>query len=414
MNKKRIVITGAGLITPVGIGLEETWQSLLKNKNGIERIVSCDVSDISSKIAGEITNFNVENWLSRKDARRMDRFVQLAIVAADEALKQSKLDISSNPEQIGCIIGSGIGGIATLEDQFATFFEKGPSRVSPFLVPMFISDMASGQVSIRTGARGPNVNTVSACASGADAIGNAYEILLRGDAEAMITGGTDAAVTRMSLSAFGAARALSTNRNHDPSHASRPFDQERDGFVLAEGSGVLILETLESAEKNGAEPIAEIIGYGQSADAFHVTQPSENGEGAARAMKIALSKANIEPHQIGYINAHGTSTPLNDKFETMSIKKVFGENAYSIPISSTKSMIGHTLGAGGGIEAAITALSLRDQKIHGTRNLSIPDPECDLDYVPEQSRNISLDYALSNSLGFGGHNSSLIFKKFTP
>ncbi len=230
----------------------------------------------------------------------------------------------------------------------------------------------------------------------------------------MITGGTDAAVTRMSLSAFGAARALSTNRNHDPSHASRPFDQERDGFVLAEGSGVLILETLESAEKNGAEPIAEIIGYGQSADAFHVTQPSENGEGAARAMKIALSKANIEPHQIGYINAHGTSTPLNDKFETMSIKKVFGENAYSIPISSTKSMIGHTLGAGGGIEAAITALSLRDQKIHGTRNLSIPDPECDLDYVPEQSRNISLDYALSNSLGFGGHNSSLIFKKFTP
>ncbi|MBG92433.1 MAG: beta-ketoacyl-[acyl-carrier-protein] synthase II [Chloroflexi bacterium] len=414
MNKKRIVITGAGLITPVGIGLEETWQSLLKNKNGIERIVSCDVSDISSKIAGEITNFNVENWLSRKDARRMDRFVQLAIVAADEALKQSKLDISSNPEQIGCIIGSGIGGIATLEDQFATFFDKGPSRVSPFLVPMFISDMASGQVSIRTGARGPNVNTVSACASGADAIGNAYEILLRGDAEAMITGGTDAAVTRMSLSAFGAARALSTNRNHDPSHASRPFDQERDGFVLAEGSGVLILETLESAEKNGAEPIAEIIGYGQSADAFHVTQPSENGEGAARAMKIALSKANIEPHQIGYINAHGTSTPLNDKFETMSIKKVFGENAYSIPISSTKSMIGHTLGAGGGIEAAITALSLRDQKIHGTRNLSIPDPECDLDYVPEQSRNISLDYALSNSLGFGGHNSSLIFKKFTP
>ena len=387
MVEKRIVITGAGLVTPVGIGLEETWNSLLKGENGIENVISCDVSDISSKIAGEIKGFDVENWLSRKDARRMDRFVQLAIAAADEALSQSNLDVLSNPEQVGCIIGSGIGGIATLEDQFATFFDKGPSRVSPFLVPMFISDMASGQVSIRTGARGPNVNTVSACASGADAIGNAYEILLRGDAEAMITGGTDAAVTRMSLSAFGAARALSTERNNDPGHASRPFD--------------------------GTAPIAEIIGYGQSADAFHVTQPSENGEGAARAMKMALSKAAIDPQQVGYINAHGTSTPLNDKFETMSIKNVFGENAYSIPISSTKSMIGHTLGAGGGIEAAITALSLRDQKIHGTRNLLVPDPECDLDYVPEPSRNISMEYALSNSLGFGGHNSSLVFKKFT-
>ena len=413
MVEKRIVITGAGLVTPVGIGLEETWNSLLKGENCIENVISCDVSDISSKIAGEIKGFDVENWLSRKDARRMDRFVQLAIAAADEALSQSNLDVLSNPEQVGCIIGSGIGGIATLEDQFATFFDKGPSRVSPFLVPMFISDMASGQVSIRTGARGPNVNTVSACASGADAIGNAYEILLRGDAEAMITGGTDAAVTRMSLSAFGAARALSTERNNDPGHASRPFDKERDGFVLAEGSGILILETLEYAEKNGTEPIAEIIGYGQSADAFHVTQPSENGEGAARAMKMALSKAAIDPQQVGYINAHGTSTPLNDKFETMSIKNVFGENAYSIPISSTKSMIGHTLGAGGGIEAAITALSLRDQKIHGTRNLLVPDPECDLDYVPEPSRNISMEYALSNSLGFGGHNSSLVFKKFT-
>ena len=397
MVEKRIVITGAGLVTPVGIGLEETWNSLLKGENGIENVISCDVSDISSKIAGEIKGFDVENWLSRKDARRMDRFVQLAIAAADEALSQSNLDVLSNPEQVGCIIGSGIGGIATLEDQFATFFDKGPSRVSPFLVPMFISDMASGQVSIRTGARGPNVNTVSACASGADAIGNAYEILLRGDAEAMI----------------GAARALSTERNNDPGHASRPFDQERDGFVLAEGSGILILETLEYAEKNGTEPIAEIIGYGQSADAFHVTQPSENGEGAARAMKMALSKAAIDPQQVGYINAHGTSTPLNDKFETMSIKNVFGENAYSIQISSTKSMIGHTLGAGGVIEAAITALSIIYQKIHGTRNLLVPDPECDLDYVPEPSRNISMEYALSNSLGFGGHNSSLVFKKFT-
>ena len=413
MTEKRIVITGAGLVTPVGIGLEETWQSLLKSKNGIETIISCDVRDINSKIAGEIKDFDVVNWLSRKDARRMDRFVHLAIAAADEALIQSKLDVSSNPDQIGCIIGSGIGGIATLEDQFATFFDKGPSKVSPFLVPMFISDMASGQVSIRAGARGPNVNTVSACASGADAIGTAYETLLRGDAEAMITGGTDAAVTRMSLSAFGATRALSTDRNNDPSHASRPFDQERDGFVLAEGAGILILQTLEYAEKNGVEPIAEIVGYGQSADAFHVTQPSENGEGAARAMTMALSKAKIDPHQIGYINAHGTSTFLNDKFETMSIKKVFSENAYTIPISSTKSMIGHTLGAGGGIEAAITALSLRDQKIHGTRNLLVPDPECDLDYVPEPSRNISMEYALSNSFGFGGHNSSLIFKKFT-
>lgn len=413
MDVPRVVVTGAGMVTPVGIGLEATWRALLAGENGIGPVTLCEVDDIASKIGGEVPGFNPEQWLNRKDARRMDRFVHLAIAAADEALEHSGLDVRAESEQVGCIIGSGIGGIGTLEDQFKVFFDKGPSRVSPFLVPMFISDMAAGQVSIRTGARGPNVNTVSACASGADALGAAFETLRRGDAQAMIAGGTDAGVTRMSMAAFAASRALSTGQNDDPEHASRPFDSGRDGFVIAEGAGVLILETLEHAEARGAEPLVEMVGYGQSADAFHVTQPSENGEGAARAMRMGLKKAGINASDVGYINAHGTSTQLNDKFETMSVKAVFGEAAGSIPISSTKSMIGHTLGAGGGIEAAVTMMSLREQRVHPTRNLVSPDPDCDLDYVPEGARDVSMEYAVSNSLGFGGHNSSLVFKRFT-
>jgi beta-ketoacyl-acyl-carrier-protein synthase II len=413
MDAPRVVVTGVGMMTPVGVGRDASWLALLEGQNGIAPITLVEAEDLPSTIAGEVTGFEATDFLNRKDARRMDRFVHLAVAASDEALEQSGLDVHAEAEEIGCMIGSGIGGIGTLEDQFHVFFDKGANRVSPFLVPMFISDMAAGQVSIRTGARGPNVNTVSACASGADAIGTAFEVLRRGDAKAMITGGTDAGVTRMSVAAFAASRALSTGRNDDPDHASRPFDLERDGFILAEGAGSLILETLEHAQERGATILAEVVGYGASADAFHVTQPSENGEGAARAMRVALDKAGINASDVGYINAHGTSTPLNDKFETMSVKTVFGEAAGAIPISSSKSMIGHTLGAGGAIEAGVTIMSILDQRIHGTRNLIVPDPECDLDYVPEGARDVPIEYAVSNSLGFGGHNSSLIFKRFS-
>ncbi|MSP22344.1 MAG: beta-ketoacyl-[acyl-carrier-protein] synthase II [Dehalococcoidia bacterium] len=409
---RRVVVTGVGLVTPVGIGREESWRALLAGENGITGVTLCDAHDIESRVAGEVKNFDALNYVDRKEARRMDRFTHLAIAASAEAHEQSGLDVAVAADEIGAMIGVGIGGLTWLEEGYRTLFEKGPDRISPFLVPAFIPDMASGQVSIRFGLRGPNYNTMSACASGADAVGSAFEVIRRGDAVAMFAGGAESAVTRMGLAAFHAARAVSTKRNDDPAHASRPYDLERDGFVLAEGAGTIMLEDLEFARARGATPIAEIVAYGQSADAFHVTQPSENGEGAARAMNVALRKAGIAPTDIDYINAHGTSTLLNDKFETMSIKRVFGEAAGSIPISSTKSMIGHTLGAAGGIEAAVSVLSLRDQRIHPTRNLLIPDHDCDLDYVPEGSRNLELRYVMSNSLGFGGHNSSLIFKRW--
>ncbi len=409
---RRVVVTGIGMVTAVGIGREETWRALLAGENGIGPVTLCDPTDLESRIAGEVKDFDPLNYVDRKEARRMDRFVHLAVAASREAIEHSGLDISQCPDQIGVMIGSGIGGIATLEEQFHVLFEKGPSRVSPFLVPMFIPDMASGQVSILFGARGPNYNTVSACASGADALGTALETIKRGDAVAMLAGGAEATVTRMGIASFAASRALSTKRNDDPEHASRPFDLERDGFVLGEGAATLVLEELEFAKARGAEILAEFVSYGQSADAFHVTQPSENGEGAARAMKVALHKAGIAASDIDYINPHGTSTPMNDKFETMSIKTVFGEAAAAIPISSTKSMVGHTLGACGGLEAAVSVLSIRDQRIHKTRNLQIPDPDCDLDYVPEGPRDLRIDYVMSNSLGFGGHNSSLVFRRY--
>ncbi len=406
----RVVITGAGLLTPNGVGRDAAWQAMLDGVSGIRPIQNVEVSDLPSTVGGEIPDVDISTYLDRKEARRMDRFTHLAILASGEALDQSGLDVAAEADHIGCMIGAGIGGMATLEEEFDTFFHKGPNRVSPFLVPMFIPDMAAGQVSIRFGARGPNYNTVSACASGADATGTAFEVIRRGDAVAMIAGGSEASVTRMSIAAFASARALS--RNPDHLTASRPFELNRDGFVLAEGAGVLILEEREHAERRGAPILAEIVAYGQSADAFHITQPSDNGEGAARAMRMALDKAGIQPADIDYVNAHGTSTPLNDKFETMSIKTVFGEAAASLPVSSTKSMVGHTLGAAGGIEAVIAVLSLRDQRIHPTINLVTPDPDCDLDYVTEGPRNAELAYVMSNSLGFGGHNSSLIFKRY--
>ena len=410
--RRRVVITGIGMMTPVGIGRDTTWTALLAGENGIGPVTLADTTDLQSRVAGEVTGFDALDYLERKEARRMDRFTHLAIAASGEALDDAGLDVSMAAEEIGVMIGCGIGGLQTLEEQFKVLFERGPSRLSPFLVPAFISDMAAGQVSIRYGARGPNYNTISACASGSDAIGTAMEVILRGDAVAMLAGGAEAGVTRMGLAAFHAARALSTQRNDDPEHASRPFDAERDGFVLAEGAATLVLEDLEFAQERGAPIVAELVSYGQSADAFHITQPSENGEGAARSMEIALRKAGIVASDIDYINAHGTSTLLNDKFETLSVKRVFGEEAGSVPMSSTKSMVGHTLGAAGAIEAAVTALSLRDQRVHMTRNLEIADPDCDLDYITEGARDIELRYAMTNSLGFGGHNSTLILRTF--
>jgi 3-oxoacyl-[acyl-carrier-protein] synthase II len=404
------VITGVGLIIANGVGRDAAWEALRSGANGIGNTQRCDVNDLASQVSGEVPEFDLSTYLDKKESRRMDRFTHLAIMAAGEAIDHSGLDINSEAEQIGCMIGVGIGGMETLEREFKNLFDKGPDRVSPFLVPMFIPDMAAGQVSIRYGAKGPNFNTVSACASGADSIGTAAELIRRGDAVAMIAGGAEGAVTRMSITAFANMRALS--RNNDPATASRPFDRERDGFVLGEGSGILILENQEHAERRGANIICEYRGYGQSADAFHITQPSEQGEGAARAMNIALTKAQISPSDVDYINAHGTSTPMNDKFETLSIKSVFGEQAYSVPISSTKSMVGHTLGAAGGIEAVVTALSIKDDIIHPTINLDNPDQDCDLDYVTNESRAISVNIAMTNSLGFGGHNSSLVFSKY--
>ncbi|MSQ30201.1 MAG: beta-ketoacyl-[acyl-carrier-protein] synthase II [Dehalococcoidia bacterium] len=406
---RRVVVTGVGMFSGVGAGREATWQALLAGTNGIRPITRVETADLPTRVAAEVPYFDLSTYLDRKEAKRMDRFTHLAVMASGEALEHSGLDVAADADEIGCMIGSGIGGMETLEQEFKVFFEK-PTRVSPFLVPMFIPDMAAGQTSIRFGLRGPNFNTVSACASGADALGTAFETIRRGDAIAMVAGGAEASVTRMTIAAFAASRALS--RNNDPETASRPFDFDRDGFVLGEGAGILVLEEREHAEARGATILAEMTSYGQSADAFHVTQPSENGEGAARAMRIALKKAGIEAAEIDYINAHGTSTPLNDKFETLSLKAVFGESTPSIPISSSKSMFGHTLGAAGGLEAAVTVLSIRDQRIHQTLHLLTPDPDCDLDYVPDGPRNLPLKYAMSNSLGFGGHNSCLIFNRY--
>ena len=406
---RRVVVTGVGMFSAVGAGREATWQALLAGTNGIRPITRVETEDLPTRVAGEVPEFDLSTYLDRKEAKRMDRFTHLAVMAAGEALEHSGLDVAADADEIGCMIGSGIGGMETLEQEFKVFFEK-PTRVSPFLVPMFIPDMAAGQTSIRFGLRGPNFNTVSACASGADAIGTAIETIRRGDAIAMVAGGAEASVTRMTIAAFAASRALS--RNNDPETASRPFDLNRDGFVLGEGAGILILEEREHAEARGATILAELTAYGQSADAYHVTQPSENGEGAARAMRIALKKAGIDAAEIGYVNAHGTSTPLNDKFETLSLKAVFGESMPGIPVSSSKSMFGHTLGAAGGLEAAVTVLSIRDQRIHQTLHLLTPDPDCDLDYVAGGPRNVELKHAMSNSLGFGGHNSSLIFSRY--
>jgi 3-oxoacyl-[acyl-carrier-protein] synthase II len=408
----RVVITGIGSLNPLGMDMAKTWEGLVAGKSGIDYVTLFDASGLETKFGGEIKGFKATDHMNRKEARHMDRFAQLAVVAACQALEQSGIEIvTDNQNNIGSIVGSGIGGLNSLFDQMKNFLEKGPERVSPFLTPMMIADMAAAQVSIMLGLKGPNLCTTTACSSGSDAIGAAYEFVKRGDAVAMFAGGSESIMSPMGFTAFIALKALS-KRNDEPQQASRPFDIERDGFVIGEGATILVLENLTHARKRGANILAEIISYGASADAFHVTQPVEDGNGAARSMQTAIDKAGLCPTNIDYINAHGTSTPLNDKTETIAIKTVFGEYANKIPVSSTKSMTGHLLGGAGAIESAICIRVIQEGIIPPTINLTHPDPECDLDYVPNVARHTSVNTALTNSFGFGGHNSTLIFGKY--
>jgi 3-oxoacyl-[acyl-carrier-protein] synthase II len=406
---RRVVITGLGAVTPLGLTVPELWDNLLKGVSGVAPITHFDTSDFAVKIAAEVKGFDPENYLGKKEVRRTDRFVQLAVAAARMAVDDASLIIDKdNAEEIGVYIGSGVGGIGTVEEQAKVLSERGPSRVSPFMVPMMIADMAAGQVSITLGAKGPNQATVTACASSTHSIGDAFKTISWGDANIMIAGGTEAAITPLSIAGFSSARALST-RNDEPEKASRPFELNRDGFVMGEGAGVLILEELEHALNRGAKIYAELVGFGSTADAYHVTSPAPEGEGAARAMKKALADAKLQPSDIQYINAHGTSTYYNDLNETKAIKSVLGSD---VLVSSTKSMTGHLLGAAGAIEAIITALTLVHQIIPPTINYEVPDPECDLDYVPNQARKSKIEAALTNSFGFGGHNAVLALRRF--
>ena len=412
VNGTRVVVTGSGAITALGHTTRETWEAVKAGKSGIRRIQSFDPSSTPSQVASEVVDFKPESVLDRKEARRMSRFVQFAMVATREALSESGLKITeSNRDEVGVLIGSAIGGLEEIEEAHTVLKERGPSRISPFTVPMMIADMGAGQVSISLGARGPNYCTVSACASGAHAIGEAFEIIKRGDATAMVAGGSEACVTPLALAAFCAIRAVST-RNVEPSRASCPFDQERDGFVMGEGAGILILEEMESALKRGAPILAEVVGYAATADASHITAPDPVGAGAAQAMKRSLDKARVMPQDVSYINAHGTATQLGDVAETLAIKDIFGAAAYKIPISSTKSMLGHLLGAAGSVEAVISVKAVQEGVAPPTINLEHPDPQCDLDYIPEGARELDIKLALSNSFGFGGHNVSLLFKQF--
>ncbi|MGM0471191.1 MAG: beta-ketoacyl-ACP synthase II [Bacillota bacterium] len=408
----RVVITGMGVISPVGIGLDNYWSALTAGESGIDNITSFDTTDIDSKVGGEVDDFDPKDYMGRKEAKRMDRFAQFAVAAAKMAVEDAELSIDdSNAEDIGVLIGSGIGGMETFEAQAKRLVNRGPNRISPFFIPKMISNMAAGQVSIHIGAKGPNSTTVSACASATHAIGDAADIIRRGDAQAVVTGGAEASVTPLSYAGFCAMKALST-RNDEPKKASRPFDAERDGFVMGEGSGVLVLEELESALERGANIYGEVVGYGMSGDAYHVTAPDPEADGATRAIQMALDNAQLAAEEINYINAHGTSTPQNDKLETLAIKKVFGDHAANLAISSTKSMTGHLLGAAGGIEAIASVLAIRDNLVPPTINYEHEDPECDLDYVPNQARELDVQSVLSNSLGFGGHNATLIFQEY--
>jgi len=409
--EKRVVVTGMGCLTPLGNDVPSTWAGLKEGRSGIGPITLFDSSKLPVHFAGELKGFDPESVLDRKVARRMDRFQQLAFAATVEALHDAELEITpQNADRIGVVVGSGIGGLQTLTDQFKVLQEKGPSRVSPFLITMMVVDLAPGMISILLGAKGPNFSAVSACATGAHAIGEAAEVIRRCQADVMIAGGAEAGVVEMGMAAFGTMRALST-RNDAPQRASRPFDAQRDGFIMAEGAGILILEDLEHARARGAPILAEIIGYGSTADASHITDPAPGGEGAARAMKQAIERAGLRPEDIQYINAHGTSTPVGDRAETNAIKCVFGEHAFKLPVSSTKSMTGHLLGAAGGVESIFCIQGMLEGFVPPTINYEVPDPECDLDYVPNTGRSVDLDLVMSNSFGFGGHNVSLIFRR---
>lgn len=410
--KRRVVVTGLGTVSPVGNDVETSWNNILAGKSGIGPLTRLDPDNYSAKVAAEVKDFEIENFIERKDARKMDRFTHYALASAMMAVKDANLDINeSNADRIGVWIGSGIGGMETLENQFQIFQKRGYRRVSPFFVPMMIPDMATGQVSIYLGAKGVNSCTVTACATGTNSIGDAFKAIQRGDADAMIAGGTEAPITQMSVAGFCANTALSTNP--DPDTASRPFDLNRDGFVIGEGAGVIVLEELEHATSRGAKIYAEIVGYGSTGDAYHITAPAPGGEGGVRAMKIALEDGGLAPEDIDYINAHGTSTPYNDKYETIAVKEVFGDHAYKLAISSTKSMTGHLLGAAGGVEAIFSVLAIKDGILPPTINYETPDPECDLDYVTNEARKKEINAVISNSLGFGGHNATIAFKKYS-
>ncbi len=411
---RRVVVTGVGLLTPLGIGTEATWGGIRAGKTGIGRITQFDASAFSCRIAGEVKGFDPAAYIEKKEIKKMARFIQFAIAAADCAIKSSGLKVTpENAEQVGVYIGSGIGGFEVIEREHQTLLEHGPRRISPFFIPATIINLASGHVSIRTGAKGPNSATATACTTSAHSIGDSFRMIQHGDADAMICGGAEACITPMGIGGFAAMRALST-RNDEPERASRPWDKDRDGFVVGEGAGILLLEEREGAQRRGARILAEMVGYGMSADAFHVTAPPDNGDGAFRVMRNAVRDAGIEPHDIDYINAHGTSTEVGDRAETAAIKRAFGDHAYQVAVSSTKSMTGHLLGGAGGLEAGITVLAIRDQIAPPTINYENPDPACDLDYVPNKARPMKIAYALSNSFGFGGTNGSLVFKRYEP
>ena len=414
MEKTRVFITGLGVVSPLGLNISSTWEAMINGVSGVDGITSFETDGFETRFAAEVKGFDATNYLEKKEARRMDRFAQFAAVAATEALAKAEIKPDEiDRQRMAAIVGSGIGGIITLSQQYDVLRDKGPRRISPFLMPMMLPDMASAQISMLTGAMGPNFCPVSSCSSSADAIGQAWEMIRRDEMDIVIAGGSEAPICPISIAGFGSMRALSRH-NEEPLKASRPFDSERDGFVMGEGSAILVLESQDSMERRDATPLAELVGYGASSDAFHVTEPSPNGHSAATAMKQALQMARMVPEEIDYINAHGTSTPLNDKHETLAIKSALGEDAYRIPISSTKSMTGHLLGAGGALEALACVLAIRQGTIPPTINLERPDPECDLDYTPSKARTLPIRTAMSNSFGFGGHNSVLIFTSAKP
>ncbi|MDD2732701.1 MAG: beta-ketoacyl-ACP synthase II [Desulfuromonadaceae bacterium] len=408
---RRVVVTGVGAVSPLGCGNMKNWDALASGKSGIGLITRFDTSDMPVKIAGEIPDFNAEEFIDKKEIKKMDLFIQYALAAAHYAMEDSGFVINEeNAERVGVLVGAGLGGLPTIEKYHTILNEGGPKKISPFFIPMLIINLAPGHISIKYGAKGPNISSVSACATSTHSIGDAFHIIKRGDADAMIAGGTESVITPLGIGGFAAMKALS-DRNDDPTTASRPFDKNRDGFVMGEGAGIIILEEYESAKARGARIYAEIVGYGMSGDAYHLTAPAPGGEGGARSMKMALKNAGVAPEQVAYINAHGTSTPMGDMYETMAIKSIFGDHAKRMMVSSTKSMTGHLLGAAGGIEAVYTLMAMEKGVVPPTINYSVPDPECDLDYVPNSARDAKIEYAMSNNFGFGGTNATLLFKK---